>query len=65
MHMGTYKLDLKEMGCNHLYCTPVAQNTAVLLLFMSTGRDCVSELRPSMGLLFIPQMIYEYEATVE
>jgi hypothetical protein len=27
---------------------------------MSVGRDYVSELRPPTGLLFIPQMIYEY-----
>jgi hypothetical protein len=29
-------------------------------LFMSMERDCVSELQPPTGLLFIPQMIYEY-----
>jgi len=28
-------------------------------LIMSMGWDCVSELRPPMGLLFIPQVIYE------
>jgi hypothetical protein len=28
---------------------------------MSMGRDYVSELRPPTGLLFIPQIIYEYE----
>jgi hypothetical protein len=27
---------------------------------MSMGRDDVSEMRPPTGLLFIPQMIYEY-----
>jgi hypothetical protein len=37
----------------------------LLLLFMSTGWDYVSELRPLTGLLFIPQVIYEYGATVE
>jgi hypothetical protein len=31
-----------------------------VLLFMSVGRDYVSELRPPTGLLFIPQVIYEY-----
>jgi hypothetical protein len=30
-------------------------------LFMSMGRNYVSELRPPTGLLFTPQMIYEYE----
>jgi hypothetical protein len=30
------------------------------LVFMSIRRDCVSELRPLMGQLFIAQMIYEY-----
>jgi hypothetical protein len=29
-------------------------------LFMSVGWDCVSELRPPTGLLFIHQVIYEY-----
>jgi hypothetical protein len=32
---------------------------------MSTGRDYISELRPPTGLLFITQIIYEYEAKVE
>jgi hypothetical protein len=32
----------------------------LLLLFMSTGGDNVSELWPSTGLLFILQKIYEY-----
>jgi hypothetical protein len=32
---------------------------------MSMEWDHVSELRPSSGLLFIPQVIYEYGATVE
>jgi hypothetical protein len=32
----------------------------MLLLFMSMGWDYDSELRPPTGLLFIPQMIYEY-----
>jgi hypothetical protein len=32
----------------------------LLLLFMSVGWHYVSELRPSTGLLFIPQMMYEY-----
>jgi hypothetical protein len=31
-----------------------------VLLFMSMGRDYASELRPPTGLLFIPQVIYEY-----
>jgi hypothetical protein len=31
-----------------------------LLLFMSMWWDDVSELRPPTGLLFIPQLIYEY-----
>jgi hypothetical protein len=31
----------------------------LLLLFMLMGWEYVSELRPSMGLLFISQMIYE------
>jgi hypothetical protein len=29
----------------------------LLLLYMLTGLDCVSELRPPTGLLFIPQMV--------
>jgi hypothetical protein len=33
-----------------------------VLLFMSVGWDCVSELQPPPALLFIPQMIYEYGA---
>jgi hypothetical protein len=32
----------------------------MLFLFMSMGWDHVSELRPPMGLLFIPLMIYEH-----
>jgi hypothetical protein len=32
----------------------------IAMLFMSIGRDCASELPPPTGLLFIPQMIYEY-----
>jgi hypothetical protein len=35
------------------------------LLFMSMEWDYVSELRPLMGLLFIPQTIYEWRARVE
>jgi hypothetical protein len=31
-----------------------------LMMIMSMVRDYVSELRPSMGLLFIPQVIYEH-----
>jgi hypothetical protein len=31
-----------------------------MLLLMLTGWDYVSELRPPTGLLFIPQVIYEY-----
>jgi hypothetical protein len=31
-----------------------------VVLFMSVGRDYVSELRPLAGLLFVPQVIYEY-----
>jgi hypothetical protein len=37
----------------------------MLLLFMLIGWEYVSELQPPMGLLFIPQMIYEYGALVE
>jgi hypothetical protein len=33
--------------------------TLSLVLFMSMGFDYVSELRPSTGLLFILQVIYE------
>jgi hypothetical protein len=29
-------------------------------MFMSMGWDDISELRPPTGLLFIPQMTYEY-----
>jgi hypothetical protein len=29
-------------------------------MLISTGRDYVSEERPATGVLFIPQMIYEY-----
>jgi hypothetical protein len=32
----------------------------LMLLFMSVGRDNVSELRPPTGLLFIPKMLYEH-----
>jgi hypothetical protein len=32
----------------------------LLLMSMSMGWDYVSELRPPMGVLFIPQVIYEY-----
>jgi hypothetical protein len=35
-------------------------NRGLLLLFMSMGWNYVSELWPPTGLLFIPQMIYEY-----
>jgi hypothetical protein len=37
------------------------ENTGInsLLLFMSMGRDYVSELRPSTGLFFSPKMLYE------
>jgi hypothetical protein len=35
-------------------------NSLLLLLFMSTRWDAVSELRPRIGLLFIPQVTYEY-----
>jgi hypothetical protein len=31
-----------------------------MFMFMSMGGEDVSELRPPMGLLFIPRMIYEY-----
>jgi hypothetical protein len=31
----------------------------IYLCIMSTGRDYVSELRPTMGLLLIPQVMYE------
>jgi hypothetical protein len=34
-------------------------STLLLLSFMSTRRDYVSELRPLTGLLFIPEMIYD------
>jgi hypothetical protein len=27
---------------------------------MSVGRDCVSELQSAMGLLFMPQVIYQH-----
>jgi hypothetical protein len=37
----------------------------LLLLFMSMEWDCVSELPPPMGLLFIPQTIYEYGVPVQ
>jgi hypothetical protein len=33
---------------------------SILLLFMSMGWDCVSELRPPTGIFFIIQMIYQY-----
>jgi hypothetical protein len=32
---------------------------------MSMGWDYISEMRPPTGILFVPQMTYEYEATVE
>jgi hypothetical protein len=32
----------------------------VLFMLMSIGCDYVSELRSPMGLLFIPQVVYEY-----
>jgi hypothetical protein len=34
--------------------------TGTFCLFMSMERDYVSELRPPTGLLFSPQVIYEY-----
>jgi hypothetical protein len=40
-------------------------NMRSCLLFVSVGRDYVSELRPPVGLLFIPQLIYEYGALLE
>jgi hypothetical protein len=43
----------------------LAQSVTFLLLFMSIGWDYVSELRPPAGLLFVPQVIYEYEIPVE
>jgi hypothetical protein len=33
----------------------------MMMMIMSVGRDYVSELWPPMGLLFIPQVIYEPE----
>jgi hypothetical protein len=33
----------------------------LFLLFVSMGRDVVSELRPPAGLFFIPQVINEHE----
>jgi hypothetical protein len=36
------------------------QITATLLLFMSMGRDCVSELQPPTVIMFIHKMIYEH-----
>jgi hypothetical protein len=36
-----------------------------LLLFMSMGRDYVSELLPPTGLLFIPQVMYECGGMIE
>jgi hypothetical protein len=32
----------------------------VMMMMMSMGWDYVSELRPPTGLLFVPQVIYEY-----
>jgi hypothetical protein len=34
-------------------------------MFISMVRDCLSELQPPTGLLFIPQIIYEYGAMME
>jgi hypothetical protein len=31
----------------------------MMMMIESMGRDCVSELLPSTGLIFIPQVIYE------
>jgi hypothetical protein len=35
------------------------------MLLMSMGRDDLSEMRPRASLLFIPQVIYEWKATME
>jgi hypothetical protein len=37
----------------------------LMSLFMSVGWDCVSELRPVSGLLFVPQDMCTHGATVE
>jgi hypothetical protein len=42
------------------YITRKHRYYTMLLLFMSIGRDYVSELRPPTGQLFISQMIHEY-----
>jgi hypothetical protein len=44
--------------------TSVAQKVPFILLFMSMGWDCV-ELRPPMGLVFIPQKMRVWRAAVE
>jgi hypothetical protein len=45
----------------HLHFWPCSQKRQHLrrLMFMSVGRDYVSELPPPLGLLSIPQMMYE------
>jgi hypothetical protein len=44
--------------CRHAFHT--AGVILLLLLLMSMGRDCVSELRPPTGLLFVHQVICEH-----
>lgn len=49
--------------CDSFLClegVKISEIYVIIMLFMSNGGDYVSKLRPSTGLLLIPQVIYEY-----
>jgi hypothetical protein len=62
-HTSMANSPLAAIGNKVAHLGPRSYCLSAQMLFMSTGWDYVSELRPPTGLLFIPK-IYEYRATV-
>jgi hypothetical protein len=48
------------VDCTLAWLVQLKSFISILLLFLSMGRDCVSELRPPTGVLFTLQMGYEH-----
>jgi hypothetical protein len=49
-----------EVGCTLAWLVQLKNSISILLLLLSMGWDCVSELPPPIGVLFALQMVYEH-----
>jgi hypothetical protein len=58
-------IDLQEKRVSEVSGTKLFICSSCFFLFTSMAQDYIYELQPPTGLLFIPQVIYQYEAAAE